>query len=90
MRMKQGVFKALYKRLFKPDASAKLLTTWCNESARRYYSVKDFFKSGVEIVFSSSSIEYDFRFFDNSPIYQGFPNTSNNIWSHYNNNPLVA
>jgi NTE family protein len=132
-----GVFKAFYKRFFKPDeslfdviagtsigainasiivsyvkenrtwensadrleefwhyisqstpATAKLLTTWWSEAARRYYSVKDFFISGVDRVFSSPSIEYDFRFFDNLPIYEGFPNTSNNIWSHYNNNAL--
>jgi len=69
-------------------ANAKLLTTWWDETARRYYAVKDFFISGVDRVFSFPSIEYDFRFFDNLPIYQGLPNTSNNIWFHYNNNPL--
>lgn len=54
-----------------------------SEAARRYYSTKQFFSSGIDKVFSAPEIIYDERFYDN------FPYTPpSNIWYRYNNKPL--
>jgi hypothetical protein len=53
------------------------------EAARRYYSTKQFFISGLKKVFSVPDILYDERFFDNIPY-----TPPNNIWYRYSNTPL--
>ena len=53
------------------------------EEARRYYSTKHFFVSGMKKVFSRPDVIYDERFFDN------FPYTlPNNVWHRYSIQPL--
>ncbi|HEY6586709.1 MAG TPA: patatin-like phospholipase family protein, partial [Nitrososphaeraceae archaeon] len=54
-----------------------------NEAARRYYSTKQFFTTGVEKVFTSPNIIYDTKFFDNFPY-----SPPNNVWYRYDNTPL--
>ncbi|MEP6576119.1 MAG: patatin-like phospholipase family protein [Nitrososphaerota archaeon] len=51
------------------------------ESARRYYSTKEFLYHGAPHVFSSPSSEFDDRFIDNFF-------TPSNIWLHYKNEEL--
>jgi NTE family protein len=53
------------------------------EAARRYYSTKQFFATGVNTVFARPEIIYDSKFFDNFPY-----SPPNNVWYRYNNNPL--
>lgn len=56
-----------------------------DEAARRYYSAKQFFYTGVENVFSRPQMILDSRFFDNNSAY---PPT--NTWFLYSNEPLKA
>ena len=53
------------------------------EAARRYYSTKQFFTTGLERVFSPPTIIYDTKFFDNFPY-----SPPNNVWYRYNIAPL--
>ena len=53
------------------------------EAARRYYSTKQFFTTGIDTVFSRPEIIYDTKFFDNFPY-----SPPNNVWYRYNNTPL--
>ncbi|MER5176510.1 MAG: patatin-like phospholipase family protein [Candidatus Nitrosocosmicus sp.] len=51
------------------------------ETARRYYSAKEYLYSGAPKVFSKPNLEYDNKFFDefSPPV---------NLWYKYNNQPL--
>jgi NTE family protein len=51
------------------------------EAARRYYSAKEYLYSGAPNIFSSSTREYDNRFYDDFVM-------PTNVWYHYNNTPL--
>lgn len=51
------------------------------ESARRYYSAKEYLYTGAENVFRRSVTEYDNRFFDDFV-------APTNTWYHYDNTPL--
>lgn len=69
--------------------SGQVAELWLGEAGRRYYSAKEFFRRGIRNVFSPPSLEYDYRFYDNSLVYpDGLPNVSNNIWYRYSNQPL--
>jgi NTE family protein len=51
------------------------------ESARRYYSAKEYLYTGAENVFRRSATEHDNRFFDDFV-------APTNTWYHYDNTPL--
>lgn len=64
---------------FNPSAASE-------EAARRYYSVKHYFIWGNN-TFTPLLPRLDYRFCDNFPFYEGFPNIPN-IWIHGQNLPL--
>ena len=63
----------------KARATDKYIAT--GESARRYYSAKEYLYTGAENVFRRSATEHDNRFFDDFIV-------PTNTWYHYDNTPL--